>query len=83
LAIFQKGESLGGKRVMGPDKIMEGVAVGQILDPEGRLIGLLQAISWSERSEAMPAISPRLGSIGKPKWRRTSTGSRSPDLDYR
>ena len=37
-----KAESLGGTRVMGPEKIMEGVELGQFTDPEGRVIGLLK-----------------------------------------
>jgi len=40
---LQKAESLGGSRVMGPEKIMgERVMVlGQLKDPEGNLIGLI------------------------------------------
>lgn len=38
-----QAESLGGKRVMGPDTVMEGVEIGQFLDPEGHLIGLIKA----------------------------------------
>ena len=37
-----KAESLGGTRVMGPEKIMEGVELGQFTDPEGNLIGLIK-----------------------------------------
>jgi predicted enzyme related to lactoylglutathione lyase len=44
-AALQKAEALGGKRMMGPDKVMDGVTIGQILDPEGHLIGLLEAFS--------------------------------------
>ena len=39
-AALQKAESLGGKRVMGPDKVTDEVELGQFLDPEGHLIGL-------------------------------------------
>jgi hypothetical protein len=61
LAILQKAESLGGKRVMGPDKVMESVTMGQILHPEGHLIGPLESISQPERrKEAMPTIIPHL-----------------------
>ncbi len=38
-----KAESLGGARVMGPEKIMEGVELGQFTDPEGHLIGLVKS----------------------------------------
>jgi hypothetical protein len=31
--------------MMGPDKVMEGVEIGQLADPEGHLIGLLKATS--------------------------------------
>jgi uncharacterized protein len=44
-ASLQKAESLGGTRVMGPETIMEGVTLGQFLDPEGNVIGLTQAAS--------------------------------------
>jgi len=43
-AALQKAESLGGKRMMGPDEVMEGVSLGQFGDPEGHLIGALQAV---------------------------------------
>ena len=42
---LQKAESLGGKRMMGPDKVIESVTIGQFTDPEGHLIGLLEAVS--------------------------------------
>ena len=37
-----KAESLGGTRVMGPEKIMDQVELGQFKDPEGHLIGLVK-----------------------------------------
>jgi predicted enzyme related to lactoylglutathione lyase len=38
---LQKAESLGGKRMMGPDRVSEtGLVVGHFTDPEGNLIGL-------------------------------------------
>jgi predicted enzyme related to lactoylglutathione lyase len=37
-----KAESLGGKRMMGPDTVMEGVEIGLFTDPEGNTIGLFQ-----------------------------------------
>ncbi len=40
-AALVKAESLGGRRLMGPEKVMEGVEVGQFADPEGHVIGLL------------------------------------------
>ena len=42
-AALAKAESLGGTRVMGPEKVMEGIVLGQFLDPEGHVIGLTQA----------------------------------------
>ena len=39
-AALQKAESLGGTRVMGPEKVMDQVELGQFKDPEGNLIGL-------------------------------------------
>ncbi len=35
-----KAESLGGTRMMGPDKPMEGVEIGLFRDPEGHVVGL-------------------------------------------
>jgi hypothetical protein len=39
---LQKAESLGGTRVMGPEKIMDMVELGQFKDPEGNVIGLVK-----------------------------------------
>jgi predicted enzyme related to lactoylglutathione lyase len=39
---LQKAESLGGTRVMGPEKVMGEVELGQFKDPEGNLIGLVR-----------------------------------------
>jgi predicted enzyme related to lactoylglutathione lyase len=41
-ASLAKAESLGGKRVFGPDEVMEGLELGQFTDPEGHLIGLVK-----------------------------------------
>jgi predicted enzyme related to lactoylglutathione lyase len=38
-----KAESLGGKRIFGPDEIMPGLVIGQFSDPEGRMVGLVNA----------------------------------------
>ena len=38
---LQKAESLGGKRVMGPEEIMGMVVLGQFTDPEGNLVGVV------------------------------------------
>ena len=42
-AALAKAESLGGTRVMGPETIMEGITLGQFLDPEGNVVGLTQS----------------------------------------
>ena len=39
---LQKAESLGGKRVMGPEDIMGMVFLGQFTDPEGNLVGVVK-----------------------------------------
>ena len=39
---LQKAESLGGTRVMGPEKIMDMVELGQFKDPEGNLVGVVK-----------------------------------------
>jgi len=44
-AVLAKAERLGGTRMMGPDKVMEGVEIGLFTDPEGHVVGLLKAVS--------------------------------------
>ena len=44
-AALAKAESLGGKRVMGPEKLMDQVELGQLTDPEGHVIGVVKSIS--------------------------------------
>jgi predicted enzyme related to lactoylglutathione lyase len=39
-----KAEELGGTRVMGPEKVMDQVELGQFTDPEGHLIGVVKAL---------------------------------------
>ena len=41
-ASLAQAESLGGKRTMGPDQVMEGLVIGLFTDPEGHTIGVLQ-----------------------------------------
>jgi predicted enzyme related to lactoylglutathione lyase len=43
-AALQKAESLGGTRVMGPEKIMDMVELGQFKDPEGHVIGVVKGM---------------------------------------
>ena len=43
-AALQKAESLGGTRVMGPEKIMDMVELGQFKDPEGHVIGVVKPL---------------------------------------
>jgi uncharacterized protein len=40
-AALQKAESLGGTRIMGPEKVMDSIELGQFADPEGHVIGLV------------------------------------------
>jgi len=44
-AALAKAETLGGSRVMGPEDIMGQVVLGQFRDPEGHLVGVVQAAS--------------------------------------
>ncbi len=44
-AALVKAESLGGTRVMGPEKIMDQVELGQFTDPEGHMIGVVKSAS--------------------------------------
>jgi predicted enzyme related to lactoylglutathione lyase len=44
-AALAKAESLGGSRVMGPEKVMEQVEIGLFNDPEGHLVGVVKGAS--------------------------------------
>lgn len=44
-AALARAESLGGRRLMGPEKVTDGVEIGQFADPEGHVFGLLKAAS--------------------------------------
>jgi predicted enzyme related to lactoylglutathione lyase len=41
-AALARAESLGGTRVMGPDKVMEGIEIGLFNDPEGHVVGVVR-----------------------------------------
>ena len=40
---LQHAESLGGRRMLGPDPLWPGVEIGKFADPEGHLIGVMTA----------------------------------------
>ena len=40
-AALAKAESLGGSRVMGPEKVMDALEIGLFNDPEGHLVGVV------------------------------------------
>jgi predicted enzyme related to lactoylglutathione lyase len=42
-AALVKAEALGGTRVLGPDTVMPGVTIGLFTEPEGKIIGVLEA----------------------------------------
>jgi uncharacterized protein len=44
-AALAKAESLGGSRIMGPDKVTDEVEIGLFDDPEGHTIGLIKSAS--------------------------------------
>jgi predicted enzyme related to lactoylglutathione lyase len=44
-AALSTAASLGGTRMMGPDKVTEDVEIGQFKDPEGHVVGLLKIAS--------------------------------------
>jgi predicted enzyme related to lactoylglutathione lyase len=44
-AALQKAESLGGTRMMGPEDIMGQIVLGQFLDPEGHVVGVVQGMA--------------------------------------
>jgi uncharacterized protein len=43
-AALAKAESLGGSRVMGPEKVMDQFEIGLFTDPEGHLVGVVDAV---------------------------------------
>jgi uncharacterized protein len=44
-ASLAKAESLGGSRVMGPEKVAEDTEIGLFNDPEGHIVGLVKSAS--------------------------------------
>jgi predicted enzyme related to lactoylglutathione lyase len=42
-AALAKAESHGGSRIMGPDKVMEGIEIGLFNDPEGHVVGVVKS----------------------------------------
>ena len=44
-AALAKAESLGGSRLMGPEKVMEQVEIGLFNDPEGHVVGVVKSAS--------------------------------------
>ncbi len=43
-AALAQAEQLGGKRMMGPERVGEEIEIGQFTDPEGHLVGLVRAM---------------------------------------
>jgi predicted enzyme related to lactoylglutathione lyase len=44
-AALAQAESLGGTRMMGPEKVMESIEIGLFNDPEGHTIGVVKSAS--------------------------------------
>jgi predicted enzyme related to lactoylglutathione lyase len=44
-AALAKAEELGGSRMMGPERVMEDLVIGLFTDPEGHVIGVMNATS--------------------------------------
>jgi predicted enzyme related to lactoylglutathione lyase len=42
-AALARAEQLGGTRMMGPDRVMEGTVIGLFTDPEGHTIGVVSS----------------------------------------
>jgi uncharacterized protein len=42
-AALAKAESLGGSRMMGPDKVMDTIEIGLFTDPEGHVVGVVNS----------------------------------------
>lgn len=47
-ASLQKAESLGAKRMMGPEEVMEDLTIALFTDPEGHVMGMIQAVPPKE-----------------------------------
>ena len=43
-AALAKAESLGGRRMMGPDRVPNGPEIGQFTDPEGHVVGVVNPV---------------------------------------
>lgn len=43
-ATLAEAERMGGSRMMGPERVMEGVEIGLFNDPEGHLIGVIKEV---------------------------------------
>jgi hypothetical protein len=41
-AALAQAQTLGGSRIMGPEKVMEGVEIGLLQDPEGNIVGVIK-----------------------------------------
>jgi uncharacterized protein len=44
-AALAKAESIGGSRLMGPEKMMDQVEIGMFSDPEGHTVGVVKSVS--------------------------------------
>ncbi len=44
-AALAKAESIGGSRMMGPEKMMDQVEIGMFSDPEGHMVGVVKSVS--------------------------------------
>jgi uncharacterized protein len=42
-ATLAQAEELGGRRMMGPEEVMEGLTIGLFTDPEGHVLGIMQS----------------------------------------
>jgi predicted enzyme related to lactoylglutathione lyase len=51
-AALAKAESLGGSRMMGPEKMMEQVEIGLFNDPEGNVVGVVKSVSSGSGASA-------------------------------
>jgi uncharacterized protein len=49
-AALQQAESLGGRRIMGPETIMDRITLGHFEDPEGHLVGVVQDMQEGQES---------------------------------
>ena len=74
-AALAKAEGLGGSRVMGPEKMAEGIEIGLFTDPEGHVVGVVKIDVLAGRART---ASPRAGAFRDPRGSPPRACRRAP-----